>query len=126
MTCAPAQRLATMTDMTDRPILFYGENENHTESSNKNSLVYMIQTAHGPPEEPYPGAPVAIFYDYDSARAALETYEDPRSSCFSDTVIIAFLTASRVSPYGILSYTQICAHKTNKDPTPVPMTVWSR
>jgi len=117
---------ATMADMTDRPILFYGEAEadSKNESSNKNSLVYMIQMAHGPPEEPYPGAPVAIFYDYGAARAALETYEHPLSSCFSDTVIIAFLTASRVSPYGILSYTQICAHKTNKDPTPQPISIW--
>lgn len=128
MACARTQQPATMADMTDRPILFYGEEENQTENeySNKNSLIYMIQTAHGPPEEPYPGAPIAVFYDYAAARAALETYEHPLGSCFSDTVVIAFLTMSRVSPYGILSDTLICAHKTNKDPTPVPMSVWSR
>ena len=115
-----------MTEMTDRPILFYGEADadSKNENSNKNSLIYMIQTAHGPPEEPYPGAPIAVFYEYAAARAALETYEHPLSSCFSDIVIIAFLTMSRVSPYGILSDTLICAHKTNKDVAPMPVSIW--
>ena len=109
-----------MTEMTDRPILFYGEQT----SSNKSTHVYMIQTAHGPLEEPYPGAPIAIFYDYHEARAALDTYENPMRSYLSDTVIIAFLTTSLVSPYGILSNTQICAHKTNKDVAPQIISVW--
>ena len=109
-----------MTEETDRPILFYGEQE----SSNKITNIYMIQVAVGPPEEPFPGAPIAIFYDYREARAALDTYEHPLSSCISDTVIVAFLTTSQVSPYGILSNTQICAHKTNKDVSPMPVTIW--
>jgi hypothetical protein len=111
-----------MTERTDRPILFYGENQ--TEISNKTTYVYMIQVAHGPPEEPYPGAPIAIFYDYAAARAALDTYDYPPSSCISDTVIVAFLTTSQVSPYGILSNTQICAHKTNKDVEPQLVSIW--
>jgi hypothetical protein len=112
-----------MTEKTkeaDRPILFYGEQE----SSNKITHIYMIQAAFGPPEEPFPGAPIAIFYDYREARAALDTYEHPPSSCISDTVIVAFLTTSQVSPYGILSNTQICAHKTNKDVSPMPVSIW--
>ena len=114
-----------MTEKTkeaDRPILFYGENQ--TETSNKITNVYMIQAAFGPPEEPFPGAPIAIFYDYREARSALDTYEHPPSSCISDTVIVAFLTTSQVSPYGILSNTQICAHKTNKDVSPMPVSIW--
>ena len=111
-----------MTEMTDRPILFYGD----IEQSNKTTYVYMIQVAHGPPEEPYPGAPIAIFYDYAAARAALDTYEHPLSSCMRDTVIIAFLTTSVVSPYGILLHTQICAHKTNKDVAPMPVSIWGQ
>ena len=107
--------------MTDRPILFYGKNED----ANKMTNIYMIQTAIGPPEEPFPGAPIAIFYDYREARAALDTYEHPLKSCFSDTVIVAFLTTSQVSPYGILLHTQICAHKTNKDVAPMPVSIWS-
>ena len=83
----------------------------------------MIQVAIGPPEEPFPGAPIAIFYDYSEARAALDTYEHPLS-CIRDTVIIAFLTTSQVSPYGILSNTQICAHKTNKDVVPQLVSIW--
>ena len=110
-----------MTEMTDRPILFYGKNE---DASNKTTYIYMIQNAIGPPEEQYPGAPIAIFYNYSEARAALDTYEDPLKSCLRDTVIIAYLTTSQVSPYGILTYTQICAHKTNKDVSPLPVSIW--
>ena len=84
----------------------------------------MIQVAVGTPEEPFPGAPIAIFNDYSEARAAFDTYENPLSGCIRDTVIVAFLTTSTVSPYGILSNTQICAHKTNKDVGPVPVSVW--
>ena len=104
--------------MSDLPILF-------PDNSNTHTVVYMIQTAHGPPEEPYPGAPIGIFYDYHSARMALDTYEHPLSSCFSDVRVMAFLTMSRVNIYGILSDTQICAHKTNKDLSPSPLTVWT-
>ena len=104
--------------MTERPILTYGEYDN------KHTYVYMIQVAHGPPEEPFPGAPIAIFNDYAEARSALETYEHPPSSYISDTVIVAFLTTSIVSPYGILSNTQICAHKTNKDVAPQLVSIW--
>ena len=94
-------------------------------NSNNHTVVYMIQTAHGPAEEPHPGAPIGIFYDYHSARMALDTYEHPLSSCFSDVRVMAFLTMSRVNIYGILSDTQICTHKTNKDPSPPPITVWT-
>ena len=109
-----------MTEMTERPILFYGD----TEQTNKLTYVYMIQVAVGPPEEPFPGAPIAIFNDYSEARAAFDTYENPLSSCIRDTVIVAFLTTSIVSPCGILTHTQICAHKTNKDVAPMPVSVW--
>ena len=84
----------------------------------------MIQTAHGPSDEPYPGAPVAIFQDYNAARAAFDSYEHPLSSCFSDTRIMAFLTMSRTNSHGILLGTQIYAHKTNKDRSTVPISVW--
>jgi hypothetical protein len=114
------QPVAEMTERTDRPILFYGEQE----SSNKITNVYMIQAAFGPPEEPFPGLPLAIFYDYSEARAAFDTYENPMSSCLRDTVIVAFLTTSIVSPYGILTHTQICAHKTNKDVAPQLVSIW--
>jgi len=109
-----------MTEMTDRPILFYGKNED----SNKITQVYMIQIAIGSPEEQFPGAPIAIFYDYSEALAALDTYENPLKRYLSETVIIAYLTTSQVSPYGILLNTQICTHKTNKDVSPLPVSIW--
>ena len=85
----------------------------------------MIQTAHGPDDEPYPGAPVGIFNNYHSASMAFDTYEHPLSSCFNDVRVMAFLTMSHVNIYGILSDTQICAHKTNKDAPAVPLSVWT-
>lgn len=108
-----------MTEMTDRPTLFYGEPEH----SNKNSVVYIIQTAVGPLDEPYPGAPIAIFNDYHTAKTVFDLYEDPLGS-LGGTRVIAFLSMSRVNAYGILIDTHVCSYKKNTDVPHQMMSAW--
>lgn len=91
---------------------------------NRTNVLYILQSAHGPPDEPYPGAPIGIFHDYSAARAAFDAYEHPLGDCFSDTRIVAFLTMSYVNTNGILTETYIYAHKTNKDRPAAPMSAW--
>lgn len=121
MACARTKQPTTMTEMTDRPTLFYGETE--TASSNKNSVVYIIQTAIGPIDEPYPGAPIAIFNDYHAAKTVFDLYEDPLGS-LGGTRVIAFLSMSRVNAYGILMDTHVCSYKKNTYVPPQMMSAW--
>ena len=91
--------------------------------TNKNSIVYMIQTAIGPSDEPYPGAPVAIFHDYATAKTVFDIYEDPLGS-LGGSRVIAFLTMSRINVYGILMDTHVCSYKKNRDDSEEMMSAW--
>jgi hypothetical protein len=91
--------------------------------NNKNSVVYMIQAAIGPSDEPYPGAPVAIFYDYATAKTVFDIYEDPLGS-LGGSRVIAFLTMSRINVYGILMDTHVCSYKKNRDEPEEMMSAW--
>jgi len=76
-------------------------------------MIFMIQVAHGPQDETYPGHPVAVFYDYSAARAAFDAYEDPMASWrYGPNGIMAYLTGSNVNAYGILTDTRIYGTKT--------------
>jgi len=95
-------------------------NEN---DNNKNSVIYMIQAAIGPSDEPYPGAPIAVFYDYATAKTVFDIYEDPLGN-LGGSRVIAFLTMSRINVYGILMDTHVCSYKKNRDEPEEMMSAW--
>lgn len=92
-------------------------------NDNKTTVIYIIQTAIGPTDEPYPGAPVAIFYDYHAAKTVFDAYEDPLGS-LGGTRVIAFLTMSRLNDYGILIDTHVCSYKKNTDVSHQMLSMW--
>jgi len=95
---------------------------NYHDAGTKNTVIYIIQTAIGPSDEPYPGAPVAIFHDYAAAKTVFDAYEDPLGN-LGETRVIAFLTMSRINVYGILMDTHVCSYKKNTG-QPQLMTAW--
>lgn len=76
-------------------------------------MIFIIQVAHGHEDSPYPGHPVAIFYDYSTAMAAFDAYEDPTAEFrYGRDGIMAYLMGSNMNAYGVLSNTQCYGKKT--------------
>lgn len=76
-------------------------------------MIFIIQVAHGPEGETYPGHPVAVFYDYSTAIAAFDAYEDPIAEFrYGRDGIMAYLMGSNMNAYGVLSNTQCYGTKT--------------
>lgn len=49
-----------------------------------------------------PGPPVGMFYDYGSAKAVFDRYEDPNASIYAEGRVVVFLVGYDLNSQGIL------------------------
>jgi hypothetical protein len=71
------------------------------------------------------GQPVGFFYDYASAKTALDVFEDPHVSLYQEDQIMVFLVMYELNSYGLLQNPRICEYKTGKQ-VPERVSLWEQ
>ena len=75
--------------------------------------MYMLH-GRNPYQGDIPGSPIGLFYNYPSAAAALNIFDDPYASMYDDDQIVVFLVRYEMNSYGLLQNGMIYNTKTKR------------